>query len=80
MSCNQCYSSIFRQKIGRCRRCMGQLAGLSAIGWPLWGYCYWDTPWTVNAIALFFFCASFSGLLALHGVVWGYRYYRKYRS
>ncbi|MGL4449024.1 MAG: DUF3624 family protein, partial [Shewanella sp.] len=32
VSCNQCYSSIFRQKIGRCRRCMGQLAGLSAIG------------------------------------------------
>ncbi|MGL4833027.1 MAG: DUF3624 family protein, partial [Shewanella sp.] len=21
VSCNQCYSSIFRQKIGRCRRC-----------------------------------------------------------
>ncbi|MGL6011751.1 MAG: DUF3624 domain-containing protein [Shewanella oncorhynchi] len=72
MSCGDCKTSIFRQKIGRCKRCMWQLTALSAIGWPLW-WLYRDAPRDVNSIALLFFCAAFTGLLALHLIVLAYR-------
>ncbi|WP_351088617.1 DUF3624 domain-containing protein [Shewanella sp. S1-49-MNA-CIBAN-0167] len=73
MPCNQCTDSVFKQKIGRCKRCMWQLTLLSLVTWPLWWYCYADTPKTVESIALLFFAFSFSGLLALHLIVWTYR-------
>lgn len=73
MGCNDCNTSIFKQKIGRCKSCMWQLTGLSAIGWPLWWYLYRDTPEDVSSIALLFFCSAFSGLLMLHLVVLIYR-------
>ena len=69
MACDDCNTSIFRQKIGRCKRCMWQLTLLSLIGWPLWWYLYSDAPREVNSIALLFFCSAFSGLLLLHLVV-----------
>ncbi|MCS6135364.1 DUF3624 domain-containing protein [Shewanella baltica] len=72
MSCGDCKTSIFRQKIGRCKRCMWQLTALSAIGWPLW-WLYYDAPRDVNSIALLFFCTAFTGLLALHLIVLAYR-------
>ncbi|MGL6121950.1 MAG: DUF3624 family protein, partial [Shewanella sp.] len=49
------------------------LTGLSAVGWPLWWFLYWDSPSQVNSIALLFFCLAFTGLLLLHLLVWGYR-------
>ncbi|AEG12021.1 hypothetical protein Sbal183_1521 [Shewanella baltica OS183] len=73
MSCSDCNTSIFRQKIGRCKRCMWQLTALSAIGWPLWCWLYYDAPRDVNSIALVFFCTAFTGLLALHLIVLAYR-------
>ncbi|MGI2190304.1 Protein of uncharacterised function (DUF3624) [Shewanella baltica] len=73
MSCSDCNTSIFRQKIGRCKRCMWQLTALSAIGWPLWWWLYYDAPRDVNSIALLFFCTAFTGLLALHLIVLAYR-------
>ncbi|MGI2056025.1 DUF3624 domain-containing protein [Shewanella baltica] len=73
MSCSDCNTSIFRQKIGRCKRCMWQLTALSAIGWPLWWSLYYDAPRDVNSIALLFFCTAFTGLLALHLIVLAYR-------
>ncbi|AVT46283.1 DUF3624 domain-containing protein [Shewanella baltica] len=73
MSCSDCNTSIFRQKIGRCKRCMWQLTALSAIGWPLWWWLYYDAPREVNSIALLFFCTAFTGLLALHLIVLAYR-------
>ncbi|PTA50646.1 DUF3624 domain-containing protein [Shewanella morhuae] len=73
MSCDDCKTSIFRQKIGRCTRCMWQLTALSVISWPLWWFLYRDTPREVNSIALLFFCSAFSGLLALHLIVLAYR-------
>ncbi|MCT7946881.1 DUF3624 domain-containing protein [Shewanella septentrionalis] len=73
MSCSDCNTSIFRQKIGRCKRCMWQLTALSAIGWPLWWWLYYDAPREVNSIALLFFCTAFTGLLALHLMVLAYR-------
>lgn len=73
MICKGCDSSIFRQKIGRCKACMWQLTVLSLIGWPLWWLLYGDSPKQINAIALLFFCTAFTGLLALHLTVLGYR-------
>lgn len=73
MSCNQCTDSVFKQKIGRCKRCMWQLTALSLFTWPLWWYYYADTPKTVESIALLFFATSFTGLLILHLMAWAYR-------
>ncbi|ABS07697.1 DUF3624 domain-containing protein [Shewanella baltica] len=73
MSCGDCKTEIFRQKIGRCKRCMWQLTALSAIDWPLWWWLYYDAPREVNSIALLFFCTAFTGLLALHLIVLAYR-------
>ena len=74
MGCNDCNTSIFKQKIGRCQSCMWQLTGLSAIGWPLWWFLYWETPREVNSIALLFFCSAFTCLLLLHLVVLAVRW------
>lgn len=73
MACNQCASSVFRQKIGRCRRCMLMLAALCLLGWPSWYWLFADTPASVGSIALLFFCLAWSLLLALHLLVWGWR-------
>lgn len=59
--------------MGRCKRCMWLLTALSAIGWPLWWWLYYDAPREVNSIALLFFCTAFTGLLALHLIVLAYR-------
>ncbi|GGP72995.1 DUF3624 domain-containing protein [Shewanella ulleungensis] len=73
MACNQCSDSIFKQKIGRCKRCMLQLTILSLLTWPIWWYYFAATPKVVESIALLFFAISFSGLLILHLLVWLYR-------
>ncbi|BAJ03089.1 DUF3624 domain-containing protein [Shewanella violacea] len=73
MACNEYESSVFAQKLGRCKSCMWQLSLLSALSWPLWWGLYWDTPYRVESIALVFFCISFTGLLLAHLVVFGYR-------
>lgn len=73
MSCKSCNSTIFKQKIGRCKTCMWQLTVLSLISWPLWWLLYADSPKQINSIALLFFCTAFTGLLALHLIVLGYR-------
>ncbi|MPY21276.1 DUF3624 domain-containing protein [Shewanella psychropiezotolerans] len=73
MTCNSCESSIFRQKLGRCKACMWQLAILSVIAWPLWWFLYSERVSHVESIALLFFCISFTGLLLLHLLVLGYR-------
>jgi hypothetical protein len=74
MACNQCSDSIFKQKIGRCKRCMLQLTILSLLTWPIWWYYFAATPKVVESIALLFFAISFSGLLILHLLVWLYRH------
>ncbi|MDD8057855.1 DUF3624 domain-containing protein [Shewanella metallivivens] len=73
MACEQCTDSIFRQKIGRCQRCMVQLTVLSILTWPIWWRFFVDQPKTVESIALLFFAISFTGLLCLHLLVWCYR-------
>ncbi|QIR16180.1 DUF3624 domain-containing protein [Shewanella aestuarii] len=75
MRCTQCEESIFRQKLGRCYRCMAQLALLSVVGWPLWFHLFVDNATDVKSIALLFFCCAFSGLLAVHLFMWLYYRY-----
>ncbi|WP_299787086.1 DUF3624 domain-containing protein [uncultured Shewanella sp.] len=74
MGCRFCYTSVFKEKIGRCKTCMLQLTILSLICWPLWYIFYYEQPLVVESIALLFFSVSFTGLLLLHLLVWGYRY------
>ncbi|QSX29640.1 DUF3624 domain-containing protein [Shewanella cyperi] len=76
MSCRDCDNSIWRQKLGRCRRCILMLAAMSLIAWPLWYLGFRDQPTTVSAIALLFFAGACSGLLVLHLLVAGYRFLR----
>ncbi len=78
MTCKNCNSTIFRQKIGRCKTCMWQLTVLSLISWPLWWLLYADSPKQINSIALLFFCTAFTSLLALHLIVLGYRTLTEY--
>ncbi len=75
MGCHFCNTSVFKEKIGRCKTCMWQLTILSLISWPLWFGFYYEQPFVIESIALLFFCMSFSGLLLLHLLVWAYRYF-----
>ncbi|NRD74794.1 DUF3624 domain-containing protein [Shewanella sp. VB17] len=74
MACKRCNSSMFKQKIGRCKTCMWQLTVLSLISWSIWWFLYRDSPQAVNSIALLFFCCTFSGLLCLHLLVFSYNH------
>ncbi|MCL2918495.1 DUF3624 domain-containing protein [Shewanella litorisediminis] len=73
MACEDCISSVFRQKIGRCKRCMLMLTGLCMLGWPLWYLLFWDSITSVESLTLLAFCIAWTGLLALHLVVWAWR-------
>ncbi|MCL1097369.1 DUF3624 domain-containing protein [Shewanella gelidii] len=73
MACDACFSTVFKQKIGRCKRCMVQLTLLSAVSWPLWYWLYFEDIRSVESIALLFFAFAFSGLLLLHLMVLSYR-------
>ncbi|WP_372870335.1 DUF3624 domain-containing protein [Shewanella sp.] len=73
MACDNCSSSIFMQKIGRCGRCITMLSILCLIGWPGWYWLFVDKPYEVESIALLFFCVAWTALLALHLSVWLWR-------
>ena len=69
MGCRSCKkTNTFRQKLGRCRRCMCQLALLSTLCWGAWGYFYLPTPKVVGSITLLFAATAFSSLLLAHWV------------
>lgn len=76
MACDDCISTVLKQKLGRCKRCMLQLLVLSLICWPLWFWLYSDSPRVVESIALLMFSAAFSGLLLLHLLLWIYYKFR----
>ncbi|CAM2915116.1 DUF3624 domain-containing protein [Shewanella amazonensis] len=73
MACNDCDSSVFRQKIGRCKRCMLMLTALCILGWPLWYLLFSEQITSVASLALLLFCFAWTGLLALHLLVWAWR-------
>lgn len=79
MGCEYCSNSLFRKKLGRCKRCMWQLAILNILGWSCWWFFFSATPQTVNAIALLMFCLAFAALLTLHVIVWGWRAWQQTR-
>ncbi|WP_415719955.1 DUF3624 domain-containing protein [Photobacterium ganghwense] len=68
MACQPCRSSVFFQKLGRCRRCMVQLSVLAPLSWLAWWLLYRETPHTLNAITLLVAASGFSLLLLAHGV------------
>ncbi|MDD9175728.1 DUF3624 domain-containing protein [Aliivibrio finisterrensis] len=72
MSCKTCRSDIFKQKLGRCPRCMKQLTFLSIGGWLTWLEFFQATPYQIEAIATFMISSAFTGLLALHLLLMGY--------
>lgn len=69
MGCPHCHQAqAFRRKLGRCRRCIGQLILLSLLSWSAWLYYYLPTPTRVESITLLFAATAFSLLLLAHGV------------
>lgn len=67
MACNTCKTTTaFREKLGRCRQCMWQLAILSAVSWAAWWHFYAAQPTIVESITLMFAASAFSLLLATH--------------
>ena len=69
MGCRSCNkTNAVRQKLGRCRRCMLQLALLSITSWGAWLHFCLPNPKTVNSITLLFAATAFSSLLLAHWV------------
>ncbi|MGF1685323.1 DUF3624 domain-containing protein [Photobacterium japonica] len=66
MGCRACSSSIFMQKLGRCRRCMIQLAIASPLCWLIWELFYANRAHTVEAITLFVAACGTTLLLLAH--------------
>ncbi|RXJ73461.1 hypothetical protein CS022_09440 [Veronia nyctiphanis] len=75
MTCQYCDRRFgsFSDKIGRCTRCMMQLALMNALLWPLWWWFFRDSPKTVESIALLFACVGSVGLLLLHLLLFPFR-------
>ncbi|WP_375321292.1 DUF3624 domain-containing protein [Aliivibrio logei] len=72
MACQTCRTDIFKQKLGRCLRCMKQLTFLSIGGWLTWLEFFQATPYQIEAIATFMVSLAFTGLLALHLLMMSY--------
>ncbi|XDF77450.1 DUF3624 domain-containing protein [Aliivibrio fischeri] len=72
MTCKTCRSDIFKQKLGRCTRCMKQLTFLSIGGWLTWLEFFQMTPYKIEAIAIFMVSSAFTGLLVLHLIAMAY--------
>jgi len=66
MPCNNCQSSWFWKKIGRCQRCMDQLTVLSVGCWLVWWWLCRENPKTIESISLLIAGFAFNGLLFLH--------------
>ena len=74
MVCKSCRDNVFRQKLGRCRRCMWINLGLllgSALGWYL---SYQSAPKHVATIALLLTLIASCVLMSLH--IGAYLYYK----
>lgn len=68
MSCRFCKdaSLTIRAKLGRCKRCMIQLAVMNLVLWPIWFIGFRDTPTSIESIALLFGAGASALLLTLH--------------
>ncbi len=72
MSCQRCRTDIFKQKLGRCTRCIKQLIFLAIGGWFTWLEFFQATPYRIEAIATLIISILFSSLLILHLFMMGY--------
>lgn len=66
MSCNNCDQHWFWKKIGRCNRCMKQLAVLCAAVWVFWFSWGSEHIRQIETIAILCFGIAFHGLLLAH--------------
>ncbi|KHT59353.1 hypothetical protein RJ45_24440 [Photobacterium gaetbulicola] len=68
MGCQACTRSVIWQKLGRCRRCIRQLAVLSPLGWGIWLAFYRHQPTTIEAVTAFVAASGTTLLLLAHGM------------
>ncbi|WP_152429366.1 DUF3624 domain-containing protein [Vibrio aquimaris] len=66
MACKYCEKPWFWKKVGRCQRCMIQLACLSIITWVLWWYLGKHSPKSIESISILVAGFAFHSLLFLH--------------
>ncbi|MCG7496912.1 DUF3624 domain-containing protein [Vibrio sp. Of7-15] len=70
MGCKTCKdTTLFKQKLGRCKQCMIQLSILSFVTWAIWFLFFKNNPTSVSSITTLFAASAFSGLLTLHFIV-----------
>ncbi|MGF1768716.1 DUF3624 domain-containing protein [Enterovibrio makurazakiensis] len=75
MSCRFCQdaSLSIRAKLGRCKRCMIQLAVMNLLLWPIWLLWFSDTPKSIESITLLFAAGACALLLSLHLILMPFR-------
>ncbi|PMN69784.1 DUF3624 domain-containing protein [Enterovibrio norvegicus] len=75
MSCRTCKDPAISlsAKLGRCKRCMMQLAVMNVVLWPIWFVGFSDAPKSVESISILFAAGASAGLLALHLIVMPFR-------
>ncbi|WP_081796394.1 DUF3624 domain-containing protein [Enterovibrio calviensis] len=75
MSCRFCQdaSLSLRAKLGRCKRCMIQLAVMNLVLWPIWLIWFSDTPKSIESITLLFAAGASAILLSLHLILMPFR-------
>lgn len=75
MSCRFCKdaSLSIRAKLGRCKRCMIQLAVMNLVLWPIWFIGFSDTPKSIESITLLFGAGASAILLSLHLILMPFR-------
>ncbi|WP_394212492.1 DUF3624 domain-containing protein [Enterovibrio calviensis] len=75
MSCRFCQdaSLSIRAKLGRCKRCMIQLAVMNSLLWPIWFVWFSNTPKSIESITLLFAGGASAILLALHLILMPFR-------
>ncbi|WP_281545073.1 DUF3624 domain-containing protein [Grimontia sp. SpTr1] len=75
MSCRFCKdaSLTIRAKLGRCKRCMIQLAVMNLVLWPIWFIGFSDTPTSIESITLLFGAGASAILLTLHLILMPFR-------
>ncbi|MGL4735458.1 MAG: DUF3624 family protein [Enterovibrio sp.] len=68
MSCQPCdlVKSSVKEKLGRCKRCLWQLASLQLILWLMWFAKFDEAPRSIEAIIIYFALAASALLLLLH--------------
>jgi hypothetical protein len=78
MACTNCDNNIWKQKLGRCRRCMW-LNFILLVGSAIFSYLMWQTePKAVKTIAMLFTLFASAVLMFLHTIA--FLYYRFIKS